>query len=316
MKAATLPPELGRCFATATARSQGVSPSRLRAVDLESPFRGARLMRVRGEDPGDRYRAAHERELSLIDALATRLVKGQFFSHRSAALLWGLPVPYRARPELHLGVLNPQRSPRYRQVQGHCFESKRVRIVRYRNLPVLAPASVFATLGSLTLPELVAVGDHLVRVYRPGVGRREVGRAPIARLEDLQSAIDLGHWHGMPRLRQALELIRPDSWSPRESITRVILVLGGLPEPELNVDVFGEHGNFIACVDMVYPQFRVIIEYQGDQHKERFALDVERVEALRSEGWDVIQVTRVLARDHELLVARVRKALIAGGWRG
>jgi len=50
--------------------------------------------------------------------------------------------------------------------------------------------------------------------------------------------------------------IREDSWSPRESQVRCLLVDAGLPEPEPNVDVFDDHGRFIGCVDLAHPALR------------------------------------------------------------
>lgn len=316
MKASALPRALGTPFTTRAAQDLGVARSRLRSNDLEAPFRGVRMLHVAEEDPTDRYQAALDRELSLIRALTCNLDSEQFFCHRSAAILWELPVPFRSSPELHLGVLHPQRSPRYREAVGHCFRPSRVQVTRHGELPVLTPASTFATLGQLPLPQLVAAGDRLIRMYRPGIGRRQVGRCPIATLKELEVAIAQGRWRGAPNLRRALELIRPDSWSPQESVVRVALVLGGLPEPELNVDVFDDDGRFLACVDMIYRRYRIIVEYQGEQHRETFAKDVERFDRLRSEGWEVILVTGELARYPELLVQRVGKALIARGWRG
>lgn len=96
---------------------------------------------------------------------------------------------------------------------------------------------------------------------------------------------------------------------------RVHLVVAGLPEPALNVDVFDDNGSFLGCVDMVYPQLKIAIEYQGDIHSATWAHDVERVERLRADGWIVLQITRELARDPRTMVGRVEDALRSRGWR-
>lgn len=316
MKAQPLPPGLLPEFSVSAAHRRGLSRSRLRGRDLEAPFRGVRRARTQPDPLDDRYERARKEEFALIRALAERLDGRQFFSHRSAAMIWGTPVPYRVEPELHLGVMNPDRTPRIRGVTGHCFELRRAVAATRYGLPVLTPGFTFATQGALTVPELVAIGDSLVRVYRPGRGRPHRGRRPIARMAELRGAVELGRWRGAARLREALELVRLDSWSPRESMTRVALVRGGLPEPELNVDIYGERDRFLGCVDMVYARYRVIVEYQGQLHGEQYSRDLERIEGLRAAGWEVVQVTSELIRRPEELVARVRKALVNGGWRG
>lgn len=262
----------------------------------------------------NRFQEALAEEMRLIEALAQRLQPGQFFSHRSAALLWGIPLPHLERPELHLSTVRPVRAPRVQGVTGHAFAAGRCRVVRCSALPVTDPACTWAALGHLPVPQLVAAGDFLVRKFRVGAGRPQPGRQPLARVPDLREALARGRWSGMSRLQEALTLIREDSWSPRESTTRVALVWAGLPEPELNVDVRDAAGRFLACLDMAYTRFRVAVEYQGELHGGSYAADIERVERLRAAGWIVIQVSRVLASQPHELVRRVRSALLSRGW--
>lgn len=270
-----------------------------------------------GENDQNRFAQTASREGALIRALGSNLADGHFFSHRSAALLWGIPLPYRPGPDLHLAAVAPQSAPRIRGVMGHQFPPGRVATGRPQRFPATDPASTFVTLGSsLTLPALVAAGDYLVRMNRKGHGRRNAGRPPIATIDELATAVHLGRWQGASKLRRALELIREDAWSPRESLTRIALVEAGLPEPELNVDLFDRAGVFLGCVDMVYPRYKLIIEYQGVQHSETYAADIERFERLRAEGWIVLQVTKALANNAQSLTVRVAQALRSRGWDG
>lgn len=310
----SLPAELGTAFTVTDAREFAIGPGRLRGADLAAPFRGVRM---RGDacDPGlDPFARALQHELQLIGALALRDQPSQFFSHRSAALIWGAPMPHAPLPELHLSSFAPLRAPRVAGVRGHCLERARFRVDRHDGMCLTSPATTWVTLGHLPLAQLVAAGDYFVRVYRAGHGRKDVGKPPLATWEELRAAIDLGRWPGAHRLRQALALIREDSWSPRESVVRVVLARAGLPEPELNRDVFDRNGAFLACVDLGFLEFKVAVEYHGQVHADRYAEDVERVERLRADGWIVIQVTRTLARDPQLLAQRVAQALRQRGW--
>lgn len=314
MHSQAFPASLGPEFSTSRAREAGVTWGRLRSKGLESPFHGVRTITHDCPAPTSPFEAARERELTLIRALSTRLTVGQFFAHRSAALLWGAPVPYRDYPDLHLGSLYPRRSPRVRGVTGHGFTPERVEVTWLGGSALLSPASTFVTLGDLPLPDLVAVGDYFAREHRPGVGRPHVGQLPLSTIGEMASAVNLGRWPGMKQLREALALVREDAWSPRESMLRVTLVQAGLPEPELNVDLFDEQGYFLGCVDMVYRRWRLVVEYQGELHAASYAQDVERVERLRAAGWTVLQVTKELARHPAELAERVARALMRAGW--
>lgn len=312
-----LPTVLGTSFSTTSAIRLGVTPGRLRNRELLRPFRGVRVQRDAPMTPEtSRYERSRRAEIALISALAQRLVPGQFFSHRSAAVLWGVPLPHRETPALHLSVHQPMRAPRVSGVVGHAVERGRCTIRESIGMPVASPGHTWAMLGDLTVEQLVIAGDFLVRVHRPGYGRPDVGRDPLTSIEELAAIVELGRWRGIARLRRALPLLRVDSWSPQESVTRVTLVRAGLPEPELNCDIFDESGCFLGCVDMAFRRYRVIVEYQGIVHAESYAEDVERLERLQTAGWTVIQVTRELSRNRAQLVARVAAALREHGWDG
>lgn len=251
----------------------------------------------------------------MIRALGQRLTDGQLLSHRSAALLWGAPMPWVGTPTLHVTALRPAAIPRVQNVKGHTIEVDRCGAARLGGLRVTDPATTWAMLADLPLPRLVAVGDYFVRVYREGWGRRHVGQPPLATIDELTRVVSLGRWRGQPRLQEALEYVREDSWSPRESMVRLLLVQAGLPEPCLNRDVF-EGDYFLGCVDMIYAEFKVAIEYQGEHHSATYTEDVERLARLRAAGWIVIEVTKRLAANPGELVRRVTAALRERGWRG
>jgi very-short-patch-repair endonuclease len=81
----------------------------------------------------------------------------------------------------------------------------------------------------------------------------------------------------------------------------------GLPEPVLNHDVYDEHGEFLGCVDLAYPEKKIAVEYNGTIHSTRYAADVERLAKLRAAGWEVIEVTS--ASRTEDILERIRRAL-------
>ena len=316
MRPAELPRNLGSVFSVNQARASGLNTHRLRANDLEMYFHGTRVVRSRFPAPSQLFEEAKVHELALIRALGSRLLETQFFSHRSAAMLWGAPVPHLSAPELHVGVVSSNTPPRVKGVIGHRFLAERAQLREAAGLSLLSPACTLATMGALPVADLVVLGDHLARRYRPGIGRKNVGKPPLATIAELEAVVNLGRWQGVERLRKALKFIREDSWSPQETLTRLTMLQGGLPEPQLNIDLFDRNGHFLACVDMAYPEYKVVVEYHGEQHELRYADDIERVERLRAAGWIVVQVTKELARRPRALMARIAKELRARGWDG
>jgi very-short-patch-repair endonuclease len=66
----------------------------------------------------------------------------------------------------------------------------------------------------------------------------------------------------------------------------------------------------------VYLRYRVLVEYDGEQHRTdeaQFARDVDRLDGVMAEGWRVIRVLKDTP-DAEV-VARVDRALRSRGWR-
>jgi hypothetical protein len=313
-----LPPELGVTFAVSQARDAGVSRGRLGRDDLRTPFHGLRSVgiadAVTTTDPYERQAVAR-RDAARLYAL--RLRPGQFFSHETAASLWHAPLPLSRGDDcvgradelaVHVSTLGPGPLVRAQGVSAHRAQPRATTLTRVQGMPVTTPAATWASLGSLPLIDLVALGDYFCRVWRAGYGRPNAGAAPLTTRAELRSVIDAGRRTGIRRLREAIDLIREDSWSPRESAVRCHIVLRGLPEPTLNHDVY-EDDRFIACVDLAYPEKKVAIEYHGLVHATRYAEDVERIAALRAAGWTVIEVTSALFARPERLVARIKAAL-------
>ncbi|HWS50155.1 MAG TPA: DUF559 domain-containing protein [Microbacterium sp.] len=318
-----LPADLGSAFDVAHAKRWGVGAGRLRGGDLARPFHGVRIRAdaaaAGGPATSDPYEQQRHSRVIRAREYAPRLHPGHCFSHQTAASAWGAPLPLErdadGRPldsahlELHICAVAPAPQPRAAGVTGHRSLASLTTVREHEGLRLSSPASTWASLGILPLADLIALGDYFCRQWREGRGRPSPGRLPLATIDELAAAVDAGRRRGAGRLRKALPLIREDSWSPRESLVRFILVSAGLPEPELNVDLSDQRGRFLGCVDMVYRTERVVIEYLGMLHGESWARDVERIAALRAAGWTVIEVTSTLVRNPAELVRRVGRAL-------
>lgn len=211
-------------------------------------------------------------------------LEGTFaFSHLTAARLWRLPLPSDWRLDEPLHVMRDGTPLRRAGVIGHRGLSRR-RHETLRGLPVTSPVDTWADLAAvpgLTVDDLVIAGDAFAT--------RDADL-----LEGMMRAADRVGGRGRRTLREAGPLLRPGSGSAMETRARLAFRRGGLPEPELNAEVFAEDGHFIARVDFLWREKRVIVEYEGDHHRtdrRQWQHDIQRTRLLESLGWRVIRIT-------------------------
>lgn len=201
----------------------------------------------------------------------------------SAALVLGLPIPRRLE-DGRVHVLVPEGRPRMRRsgVRTRQADIVRSEIVLVDGYRVTSPARTYCDLSSLLgAADLLAVGDAAMRVN--GVTRGEFAYVIKRRLR----------YSGKVRARQVAPWICPRAESPQESRTRAHLIFNGLPEPAVNMDIADEHGQFLARGDLVYVQWRIVVEYDGAVHGDegQRRKDAARRTLLREHGWHVVELT-------------------------
>jgi very-short-patch-repair endonuclease len=96
------------------------------------------------------------------------------------------------------------------------------------------------------------------------------------------------HRRGIRKLRRVLELAEPATESPMETRLRLLLVLGGLPRPKVQVTIGDRR------VDLYYEDVRLGIEYDGLSHRGSFEEDLQRQNELLRAG---VRLLRFTARD-------------------
>lgn len=283
-------------FTLAAAHAAGVSQKRARANDLEIPFRGVRA--VAGPEDG-----AHR----LVRAYAARMPTGQFFSHITAAQLLGFPLSLRVSlgAALHVSTVAPGRAPRMNGVIGHTF-SVRPELWVVDGLAVTSPLTTWCDLAStLELDDLIAAGDYLLGTLRPTATLSELTDAVASRAGQ----------RGTHRLRQALLWVRPRVESRQETRLRLLIVRAGFPEPETNVYIPLRPGRKRVRGDLVYLEYRVLVEYDGEQHRTdnaQYTRDLERLDDVMADGWRVIRVLKDTPTAD--ILARLDDALRSRGW--
>lgn len=235
-----------------------------------------------------------------IRALAALRISqpGAWVSHHTACLLWGGWVPESS--DLHVTAPTPDRRSVRRGVYTHRARPGSTPTKRY-GVAVSRPLDVFLDLAALHLDlvDLVAAGDSLVK-------------ATSIEPEDL--CRNTAEWSGRGArfARQAAGHVRAGVDSAQESRLRMLLVLAGLPEPVVNRITRLANGDWRWRFDLSYPEFKILIEYDGEQHLEggQRKLDDARRKAIEASGWIVIVITKDdLYKDPAGVLVRVRRAL-------
>lgn len=344
---APLPDRLGDAFSVRSARAAGVSVRRLRHQTLDAPFRGTRTRSPATDDQAEKARddesrwAAEARRLTKEIALQARALSQvapatHFFCHVTAAVLWGLPVPLRllraallptvrngvevpARG-IDVGVMAPGRAARTKGTRGYRLSSAMANVAAVKGLRVSDPASTWALLASeLTVDELIELGDAIVNIPRRRGMIRGTEADALATMDELATAANTPYRRHAGKLRAALAEVRVGSASVAETRIRRDSTRSGLPAPELDYDVFALNGIAIGFTELAYPEYHLLIEYEGDHHRtdrDQWQRDVDKHRACAEAGWEVLRLT---AKDvfptTKPAIAFIRSALIRAGWR-
>ncbi|MEB3071634.1 endonuclease domain-containing protein [[Mycobacterium] vasticus] len=215
----------------------------------------------------------------------------------TAAAAHGFDV--QGRPQLH--VLNPE-GRQLRPVDGLVVHRREgAPLVEVDGRLTTAPAwTAIETARSLWRPRALATLDAALRsgtctdrelwwAAEQQAGRREI-----------------------VKVRGLLPLADSRAESAMESETRLVMVDGGLPAPELQYEIVDRQGRTWR-VDFAWPQHRVAVEYDGlEWHSgvEALRYDRRRRAALQDMGWVVLAVIvdDVRDRPYELL-RRIRSQL-------
>jgi very-short-patch-repair endonuclease len=188
------------------------------------------------------------------------------------------------------GLDTPACNPIEVTVHVDCYITRIAGVVVHRSkelekwfaegLPVTSPVRTVADLGcSLPLVDAVVIIDAALH-------RR------LVKVNQLTSwvAEHKGH-RGVRRLQRAIELAEPATESPMETRLRLLLVLGGLPKPKVQVRLYDEHRMLIGRPDLYYSQERLAIEYDGATHRDSLAADNRRQNRLLDAGYHLLRFT-------------------------
>ena len=233
---------------------------------------------------------------------------GAVVSHRSAAFLWGLEG-FASPGRIDITVPRHRRPAARRGVVVHESRDLDLADPRLRwNVPVTGPARTFL--------DVAAVADDELTVLR---ALDEVRRLRHASWADVWSTLFQHARKGGPGIapeRAALHT-RAGKRGPDTEFARLFLRMidaAGLPEPRSEVDVTVAGHRY--RIDCAYPEGRVAIELDGQDHDEpvQIEADARRDAHLGSVGWIALRFTwRRFSREPDGVLAEVRTALADRG---
>ena len=115
---------------------------------------------------------------------------------------------------------------------------------------------------------------------------------------------------GAARLRRLTELAAPAE-SPMETRLRWLLISAGLPTPQVQVELRDVAADFAPRADLFYPEARLVIEFDGGNHRDRLVSDDRRQNLIIAAGYRLLRFTSPdLFQRSDLVIAQVRGALV------
>jgi uncharacterized protein DUF559 len=117
---------------------------------------------------------------------------------------------------------------------------------------------------------------------------------------------------GRPGARRMgrLAVVAAPAESPMETRLRWLLLKANLPMPAVQVDLRDTDSNFVGRADLYYPAARLVIEYDGLNHRDRLAEDDRRQNLLIKAGFTLLRFTASDLERPNVVASQVRALLL------
>jgi very-short-patch-repair endonuclease len=256
-----------RPFTVEEARELGVTRKQLRGAQYRRLGSGI-------------YRSAAllENPLLKLTAIAIRLPSGCAFSGPTAQWLHGIDV--EPRDPIEVTIPEPFGSSRRAGASVRRSALASDEIVTRRGLPTTSALRTVVDLGGRNpLTEGVVAADLFLHA---GLVTLAELRAYVAKNPGAK---------GIARLRRVVGLAEPKAESAMETRLRMLLVLAGLPGPEVQVSIHDKRGRFVGRPDLLYRSSALAIEYDGGNHRDRMVDDNRRQNGLVGVGLRLLRFT-------------------------
>ncbi|QII08228.1 hypothetical protein BH93_25090 [Rhodococcoides fascians A25f] len=245
----------------------------------------------------------HERHRLLIAAVFPTIAEGSAVSHRSAALLHGLPLPSGRFDKVHVTRHHRGGGRTNATVVVHCAPW----------VPSVIVDGIHATSLARTVVDLARTEELLSAVIAGDVALKRCDPKELD--AELQRARG---WKGVAQARRAVNLMDGRSENPGESQSRLILRESGF-DVESQVEILDPGGRSVARIDWLVNDV-VVCEFDGKAKYTKYLRQDEnpgdvvfkekvREDAVRDLGYPVVRWTWADLADPAELAARVARAV-------
>lgn len=192
-----------------------------------------------------------ERHLRLIGATTLDVAATSVFSHTSAAVLHGLPVPVSA--------LEAVTMTRMSSGHGDGGPQLRVRNTRLNADQITSVGGFLTTTIERTVCDVARLSS-----FEWGVAAAD---AALRRGVDLTMLDRTLRWHprlhGLKRARHVIAFADGLSESVAESLSRAQMAKWGIPRPTLQYEIFDDNGELVGRADFAWPELGLVGEVDG-----------------------------------------------------
>lgn len=266
------------CLTRPQARAHGLTDAGvaeyLRSGEWQSVHNGVLTLRTVQD-------AAPLRAALLTQCPDGRWCPGVAVSHMTAAAIHGFQG-LAPDPRVHL-VVPRTWVPQHRRtgVRLHRCWTPAEHIAHLDGVPVTTVTwTALSLIRTGSRRHAVVIADSALRTGRCSLADLRAGLSHLARLR------------GCVQAREVVELARVGVDSPQESRTRMVIVDGGLPHPDVNMRLYDDYGTLLARGELGYRRLMIWLEYDGyDVHTRRRTFDTDRSRQnwLAQRGWYVLR---------------------------
>lgn len=234
-------------------------------------------------------------------------------SHTSAAVEHGLRLHGPDLGRVHVTSLDGHLGRTTRDIVYHEGKCREEELVTRHGVLLVNPVRAALETASLgNVPQGLVVLDSVLDL--------ELGT-----LDEIHAGYELCQGHPDTRqLQVVVRLVRKGSNSVGESLSRHLMFQCGLPEPELQFEVYDAYGNLIGRTDFAWPEYGLLGEFDGlskygrlrrpDETVEDVVLREKMREDLLREvtGWLMVRLIWRELFTPDVTAARIREQLLRG----
>jgi very-short-patch-repair endonuclease len=231
-----------------------------------------------------------------LSALRGLLPPDAVFAGATAAWMWGLDLAPTSPVEVIVSLDSGIRSRAGLSVRRCQLSASDVATIRR-----LRATAVLRTLRDLCLRSPAV--DALIAIDM-------AVRLGLTDAEALRRHADTAQGRAGAHRMRSLASLAAAAESPMETRLRWLLIQAGLPRPEVQTNLRDRDQRFVGRADLYYSAARLIIEYDGGNHRERLIEDNRRQNLLINAGFRLLRFTAPdIHHRPDVVVAQVQLAL-------